>query len=243
MNHNLLYKDKNFHCNHDANINLGKKKKIDVNGIFWHAAIISRQSFPCYTFRVTNALFKSHRTKLCQKRSDSVWMCPQGFYFYGHRCRPPSCFVLLFEPDAIGVLCSTDEESPYLLLCLKERQRWIDIDSRRWRLRSVVSRVGTCPTFSTFFPSPADRNGMLSLHWWIYSTKSLTVHHFFFTFVSHFVPFAILSLSICFAPLTEHFFYRKVLKDLKLLLFLQMAVIILKIPSAWNMSYKLLKVP
>lgn len=89
----------------------------------------------------------------CQKQSDSVWMCPQGFYFYGHRCRPPSCFVLLFEPDAISVLCSTDEESPYLLLCLKERQRWIDIDSLRWRLRSVVSRVGTCPTFSTFFPA------------------------------------------------------------------------------------------
>lgn len=78
----------------------------------------------------------------------------RGFYFYGHRCRPPSCFVLLFEPDAMGVLCSTDEESSYLLLCLKERQRWIDIDSLRWRLRSVVSRVGTCPTFSTFFSQP-----------------------------------------------------------------------------------------
>lgn len=171
-------------------------------------------------------------------------MCPQGFYFYGHRCRPPSCFVLLFEPDAIGVLCSADEESPYLLLCLKERQRWIDIDSLRWRLRSVVSRAGTCPTFSTFFPGPTDRNGMLSLCWWIYSTKSLTVHPFFFTLlVSHFVPFAILPLSICFALLTEHFFYRKVLKDLKLLLFLQMAVITLKIVSAWDEPCKLLKVP
>lgn len=39
------------------------------------------------------------------------------------------------------------------------------------------------------------------------------------------------------------FFYHKVLKDLKLLLFLQMAVITLKILSAWDEPCKLLKVP
>lgn len=106
---------------------------------------------------------------------------PTGLYCYSHCCPLLPRFVLLFVPDGISLLFSTDEENLYLLLRVKGgRDRLIlitlDGDFGLWFPGWTMSNI-----FPLFLPDR--QRGMLSLYWWIRSANSLTVNPFFFTFV------------------------------------------------------------
>lgn len=123
-----------------------------------------------------------------------------GFYCYSHCCPLLPRFVLLFVPDGISLLFSTDEENLYLLLCVKGgRDRLIlitlDGDFGLWFPGWTMSNI--FPLFPAY-----RQKGMLSLYWWIHCAKSLTVNPFFFTFVfsSHTNHYL---LCLAFALLTE----------------------------------------
>lgn len=157
-----------------------------------------RTVFALLHLQVINARFSPalgasdvrNRATVCSSGSVSA-----GFYFYSHCCHPLPCFVLLSLPDAISVLCSTDEESPYLFSLFEGRQRWIDIDGLRWRLGSVVFQLGTRPTFFHIFSSLRTEWDAAAVLMNI-STKSLTVNLFFFTFV-----FPLVLITVLLTPL------------------------------------------
>lgn len=125
-----------------------------------------------------------------------------GFYYYSHSCPLLPRFVLLFVPDGISLLFSTDEENPYLLLCLKEgRDRLILITSDGdfglwfpgWKMSNIFH-----------FSCPTDRKGCcLCID--EYTPQSLwQLIRFFFTFVFPLAPFITSSLfgRLCSADWT-----------------------------------------
>lgn len=107
-------------------------------------------------------------------------VCPEDVIVISHFC----LLFIVFVPDGISLLCSADEESPYLLFGLKEGQdRLILITSnggfglwfQDWKMSNV---------FHFSCPSQTERVAVsVLMNTLCKAKKSLTVNQFFFSFV------------------------------------------------------------
>lgn len=129
-------------------------------------------------------------------------VCPEDVIVISHFC----LLFLVFVPDGISLLCSADEESPYLLFGLKEGQdRLILITSnggfglwfQDWKMSNVFH-----------FSCPHRQKGLLSLYWWIHSAKPRSLWQLIsFSSLLSFplVAFITSTLFGCFALPAGHF--------------------------------------